>query len=67
MINQPYVYRHNELAEPDWRRLPGWADVTDQEWESAQWQRSHCVKNLRQLRQVMGPGLSDGLLRRRRT
>jgi lysine 2,3-aminomutase len=60
MINQPYAYRHNELAEPDWRRLPGWADVTDQEWESAQWQRSHCVKNIRQLRQVMGPGLSDG-------
>jgi KamA family protein len=60
MINQPYVYRHNELAEPDWRRLPGWADVTDQEWESAQWQRSHCIKNIRQLRQVIGTGLSDG-------
>ena len=60
MINQPYVYRHNELAEPDWRRLPGWADVTDQEWESAQWQRSHCIKNIRQLRQVMGPGLGEG-------
>jgi KamA family protein len=60
MINQPYVYRHNELAEPDWRRLPGWADVTDEQWESSQWQRSHCVKNIRQLRQVIGTGLSDG-------
>ena len=60
MIDQPYVYRHNELAEPDWHRLPGWADVTDQEWESAQWQRSHCIKNIRQLRQVIGAGLSDG-------
>jgi lysine 2,3-aminomutase len=60
LIDQPYVYRHNELAEPDWHRLPGWADVTDQEWESAQWQRSHCIKNIRQLRQVIGAGLSDG-------
>jgi lysine 2,3-aminomutase len=60
MVEQPYSYRHNELAEPDWRRLPGWADVTEQEWESAQWQRAHCVKNIRQLRQVLGAGLSDG-------
>jgi KamA family protein len=59
VISQPYVYRHSELAEPDWRRLPGWADVSEQEWESAQWQRSHCVKNIRQLRQVLGAGLSE--------
>jgi lysine 2,3-aminomutase len=59
MIEQPYVYRHRELVEPDWRRLPGWADVTEQEWASAQWQRSHCVKNLRQLRQVLGSGPSE--------
>src|SRR5689334_25188638 len=54
VIDQPYVYRHSELIEPDWRRLPGWAGVTDQEWESAQWQRAHCVKNVRQLRAVLG-------------
>ena len=24
------------------------------EWESAQWQRSHCVKNIRQLRELLG-------------
>ncbi len=28
MIEQPHAYRHAELAEPDWRRLPGWAEVT---------------------------------------
>ncbi len=60
MLNQPYVYRHRELTEPDWRRLPGWADVTPEQWESAQWQRAHCVKNIRQLRQVTGPGLTEG-------
>ncbi|QXJ26271.1 lysine 2,3-aminomutase [Actinomadura graeca] len=55
---QPYVYRRRPLEEPDWRRLPGWRDITRAEWESAQWQRAHCVKNTRQLRQVMG-GLLD--------
>ena len=59
MIDQPYAYRHHQLAEPDWRRLPGWAEVTRQDWESAQWQRAHCVKNIRQLRQVMGAGLAE--------
>jgi lysine 2,3-aminomutase len=52
--DQPYVYRRNELREPDWRRLPGWRDVTSAEWSSAQWQRAHCVKNLPQLRTVFG-------------
>jgi KamA family protein len=59
VIDQPYVYRHRELAEPDWRRLAGWAQVTEQEWASAQWQRAHCVKSIRQLRQVIGAGLDE--------
>src|ERR1051326_3070931 len=59
MIEQPYVYRRAELAEPDWTRFPGWAQVTRAEWESAQWQRAHCVKNIRQLSQVLGAGLSE--------
>jgi KamA family protein len=59
MIDQPYVYRHKELVEPDWQRLPGWADVTPQDWASAQWQRAHCIKNIRQLRQVVGAGLDE--------
>jgi KamA family protein len=58
MVEQPYAYRRRELAEPDWRRLPGWAGVTRAEWESAQWQRAHCVKNARQLRDVAGEGLT---------
>jgi KamA family protein len=58
MIDQPYQYRRRELAEPDWRRFPGWAQVTSAEWESAQWQRAHCVKNIKQLRDVLGDGLS---------
>ncbi|MGH3355853.1 MAG: lysine 2,3-aminomutase, partial [Nocardioidaceae bacterium] len=53
-LEQPYPYQRTELVEPDWTRFPGWHDVTVQEWESAQWQRAHCAKNTRQLRQVLG-------------
>ena len=28
-LPQPYAYRHNPLVEPEWRRFPGWKDVTD--------------------------------------
>ena len=45
--------------EPDWTRFPGWADVTTEQWESAQWQRAHCVKNLKQLRELMGDLLDE--------
>ncbi len=51
---QPYPYRRTELVEPDWTRFPGWSDVTAEEWRSAQWQRAHCVKNLKQLRALLG-------------
>jgi lysine 2,3-aminomutase len=58
-LPQPYSYRHTPLVEPDWRRFPGWAEVTDEEWRSAQWQRSHCVKNVAQLRGVLGDLVED--------
>ena len=52
---QPFTYPlQREWAEPDWRRLPGFRDVTQTEWETAQWQRAHTVKNLRQLLAVYG-------------
>ena len=51
---QPYLYRQVELVEPDWTRFPGWKDVAREEWESVQWQRAHCVKNIKQLRELMG-------------
>ncbi|WP_114559146.1 KamA family radical SAM protein [Desertihabitans aurantiacus] len=58
-LGQPYEYRRVELVEPDWRRLPGWREVTDQQWRDPQWQRAHCVKNVAQLHQVMGDLLDD--------
>ncbi|MEH1126763.1 KamA family radical SAM protein [Micromonospora sp. CPCC 206061] len=53
-VTQPYEYRRRELVEPDWTRFPGWRDVTREQWESAQWQRAHCVKNTKQLHTVLG-------------
>ena len=60
MNSQPYLYKRHELAEPDWRRFPGWAGVSAADWESAQWQRAHCVKNIRQLGRSPGRGWTRG-------
>src|SRR6266702_99509 len=57
--SQPYEYARTELVEPDWRRFPGWRDVTDTQWRDAQWQRAHCVKNPKQLRDVVGDLLDE--------
>ncbi len=59
LAGQPHEYRRRELVEPDWTRLPGWRDVTPEQWESAQWQRVNCVKNIKQLRALMGDLLSE--------
>jgi lysine 2,3-aminomutase len=59
---QPFEYPlDREYVEPDWTRLPGYADVTREEWESAQWQRRHTVKSLRELKRALGHHLADGL------
>jgi len=59
LLPQPYTYRRPEIVEPDWTRFPGWRDVTTAEWESVQWQRAHCVKNIKQLRALMGDLLDE--------
>jgi lysine 2,3-aminomutase len=59
VTTQPYGYQRRELTEPDWTRLPGWHDVTRDQWESAQWQRAHCVKNAKQLHNVLGNTVDD--------
>ncbi len=58
-VEQPYVYTQRELVEPDWTRFPGWRDVTPAQWEDAQWQRVNCVKNIKQLRDLMGDLLQE--------
>jgi lysine 2,3-aminomutase len=57
---QPYEYHRRPLVEPDWTRFPGWRGVTRDEWESAQWQRAHCVKNVTQLRALLGDLVDEG-------
>lgn len=56
---QPYRYARRELVEPDWRRFPGWRDVSAEEWSTAQWQRAHCVKSVAQLKLVLGDRLTE--------
>ena len=50
-----------EFVEPDWTRLPGYRDVSREQWESAQWQRAHTVKNLKELKTALGTHLTDEL------
>ncbi|MEA2517180.1 MAG: lysine 2,3-aminomutase [Actinomycetota bacterium] len=60
---QPYTYPpERDFVEPEWRRLPGYRDVTDAEWNSAKWQRLHTVKNLDQLQRVFGELLPADLV-----
>jgi lysine 2,3-aminomutase len=60
---QPFRYPLSRAyAEPDWTRLPGYRDVTREQWESAQWQRAHSVKNLAEFKAALGDHLTDDLL-----
>ncbi len=58
-IEGVYTYRRSPLVEPDWRRFPGWRDVTEAQWADPQWQRAHCVKDARGLRAVVGDLLDE--------
>ncbi|WP_189170621.1 KamA family radical SAM protein, partial [Pilimelia anulata] len=58
-LGQPYDYRRRPLVEPDWTRFPGWRGITREQWESAQWQRVNCIKNIGQLRTLMGDLLDE--------
>src|ERR1700682_5472588 len=60
---QPFTYPlKREFAEPDWRRLPGYKNVSKEEWETALWQRRHTVKNLKELKEAFVDYLTDSLL-----
>jgi lysine 2,3-aminomutase len=59
---QPFEYPlKRQYVEPDWTRLPGYRDVTNEQWESAQWQRAHSVKNLVEFKKALGEHLTDEL------
>ncbi len=56
---QPYRYRRFEAIEPEWRRFPGWRDVTREQWRDVRWQRTNSIKTLRALREVLGGLVTD--------
>jgi lysine 2,3-aminomutase len=60
--DQPFKYPlERQFIEPDWQRFPGWKDVTREQWEAALWQRQHTIKNLKELKDVLGPLLPEDL------
>jgi lysine 2,3-aminomutase len=60
---QPIPYPPRlEYVEPEWTRIPGYASVSQEEWESALWQRRNTVKSLKELKAVLGPLLPESLV-----
>jgi lysine 2,3-aminomutase len=56
---QPYHYRRFVAVEPEWRRFPGWRDVSEAQWRDVRWQRANSIKTLRGLRDVLGDLVDD--------
>lgn len=62
-LGQPYAYPPaREFVEPDWTRIPGFKNVTREEWEDATWQRKNTIKNLRELKEVLGSYADESLM-----
>ncbi len=60
---QPYPYKFNSnFEEPDWTRLPGYKNVTKEEWRTAKWQKRAFVKNVAELKAVLGDNLTDEMM-----
>lgn len=60
--HQPYDYQYtSEFYEPDWKRIPGYKNVTEKEWNDALWQRRNMVKTVDQFRQVFGQYVTDDM------
>jgi lysine 2,3-aminomutase len=61
--DQPFAYPlTQDFVEPDWTRLAAYRDVTKEQWGSAQWQRAHTVKNLKEFKEALGDALDEELL-----
>lgn len=53
--------RSEDFIEPDWRRLPGFSDVSERDWRDAAWQRAHSATSVRALKSVFGRYLDEEL------
>jgi lysine 2,3-aminomutase len=49
------------VDEPDWRRLPGFHDISRSTWVDAGWQRRNTARSVADLRRVFGASLDDEL------
>jgi len=61
-VSQLYTYRPRYSdQEPDWRRLPGFRNISKAEWRSGKWQGQHSVKDVAKLKEIFGDFLDDAL------
>ena len=59
---QPYSYTYSSnFLEPDWKRIPGYKEVSESDWNSALWQKRNFIKTVAQLKQVLGAFLTDAM------
>ena len=64
LYEQPYQYPLKRVfVEPDWTRIPGYKNVSSDEWEDATWQRKNTIKNLRELKETLGSLIPDTLMK----
>lgn len=62
-VKQPYVYKFNaSFEEPDWRRIPGYKNVSEKEWMDPIWQRRNSIKNVQQLKTVFEKFVDDDMV-----
>lgn len=61
-MGQPYEYSYKPIVEPDWRRLPGYSKVTEEEWRSFLWQRTNSVRKPEDLKEIFGHLINDDFL-----
>ena len=60
--SQSYSYRPQyDDKEPDWRRLPGFRDVSEADWRSGKWQGQHSANDVAKLKEIFGDFLDDAL------
>ncbi len=62
LLEAPYHYQYrSDFAEPDWRRIPGYKDVSAEDWRSDRWQVKNGLNSLKRLKEALGPFLTDAM------
>lgn len=56
----PTMEQHRKFKSDEfWREIPGWADVTREEFADAKWQLKHSIRKVDQAKKILGERLSE--------